>query len=143
MKTFILLLGLACSLLAISAEDAAFVLDYHDNYKTALSKAKSEDRLLMLFIVQDPCPYCERQVNDTLSDIRVVKSLKELVCVVVDKHSPLPSAFKTQITPMTFFIDPNSEEGIWESFGYVSVELFLDDIQEAKNIRIKGDKNHD
>lgn len=134
MKMFIVLLSLAYSLLGAIAQDAAFVLDFHEEYETALTQAKKENKLLMLVIVQDPCPYCDRLVHDTLSDPKVKKALEAFVSVVIDKHSKLPSAFTTNVAPMTFFIDPKNEEGLWESIGYVSAEQFLDDIKEAQLI---------
>ncbi|MFC2073904.1 thioredoxin family protein [Campylobacterota bacterium] len=134
MKMFIIWLFLAHSLLAAIAQDAAFALDFHEDYATALTQAKKEKKLLMLVIVQDPCPYCDGMVDNTLSDPKVTQAIKDFVPVIVDKHTPLPAAFKTDIAPLTFFIDAQQEEGIWESMGYVSVESFLDDIKEAKII---------
>lgn len=134
MKIFIVLLSIVCSLLAIDAKDAAFVLGFNDDYQTALAQAKEENKLMMLVIIQDPCPYCERLIDNTLSDPQVTKVLEDFVSVIVNKHSQLPSAFRTNAIPMTFFIDPMNEEGIWESMGYISVEQFLDDLNEAKLI---------
>lgn len=131
---FLVLLSLSYSLLGAIAQDAAFALDFHEKYTTALAQAKKQNKLLMLVIVQDPCPYCDRLVDDTLADPEVTKALKAFVSVIVDKHSQLPSAFTTDIAPYTFFIDPKSEEGIWESIGYLTAEQFLDDIKEAQII---------
>jgi thioredoxin-related protein len=137
MKIYVVLLSLACSLLAIDAKDAAFVLGFNEDYKTALTQAKEENKLMMLVIIQDPCPYCERLIDNTLSDPQITKALEDFVPVIVNKHSKLPPAFRTNAIPMTFFIDPKNEEGIWESMGYISVEQFLDDLNEAKLIHSK------
>jgi len=138
MKVFIVLVSLLCSLLAIDAKDAAFVLGFNEEYKTALAQAKEENKLMMLVIIQDPCPYCERLIDNTLSDPQVTKLLEDdFVSVIVNQHSQLPLAFKSSAIPMTFFIDPKNEEGIWESMGYISVEQFLDDLNEAKLIHSK------
>ena len=140
MRMFIVWLLLVCSLLAAVAEDAAFMLGVHEDYQTALTQAKKENRLLILVILQDPCPYCDRMVNITLSDSKVTQALEDLVCVIVDKHVPLPKAFATNVAPLTFFINPVNEEGIWESMGYSPVDSFLDDIKEAKTIYNKKGK---
>ncbi len=137
---FIVLLSLTYSLLGAIAQDAAFALDFHEEYTRALEQAKEENKLLMLVIVQDPCPYCDRLVDSTLADPQVSKALEAFVCVIVDKHTQLPSAFTTNIAPLTFFIDPTNEEGIWESMGYVSAEQFLDDIKEAQLIHTTQQK---
>lgn len=131
---FIVWFSLACFLLAAVAEDAAFALGFHEEYPAALTQAKKEKKLLMLVIIQDPCPYCDAMVDNTLSDPKVTQAIKGFVPVIVDKHTPLPVAFSTDVTPLTLFIDAQKEEGIWESMGYVSVESFLDDIKEAKII---------
>ena len=130
----IVFLSFAYSLFAANAQDAAFTLDFYEDFPTALAQAKKENKTLMLVIVQDPCPYCDAMVEKTLSDPKVKKAVKDFVCVIVDKHSALPSPFETTTAPMTFFIDPKTEEGIWESMGYTSAEQFLDDITEAKSI---------
>lgn len=140
MKVLIVLLSIICSLLAIDAKDAAFVLGYNEDYKTALAQAKEEKKLLMLVIIQDPCPYCERLIDNTLSDPKIVHALEDFVSVIVNQHSPLPSAFESSVIPMTFFIDPENEDGIWESMGYISVEQFLDDIKEAQLIHTTTQK---
>ena len=138
MKVFIVFVSMLCSLLAIDAKDAAFVLGFNEEYKTALAQAKEENKLMMLVIIQDPCPYCERLIDNTLSDPQVTKLLEDdFVSVIVNQHSQLPLAFKSSAIPMTFFIDPKNEEGIWESMGYISVEQFLDDLNEAKLIHSK------
>jgi len=135
MKIFFVLLSIVCSLVAIDAKDAAFVLGFNEDYKTALAQAKEENKLMMLVIIQDPCPYCERLIDNTLSDPQVIKVLEnDFVSVIVNQHSQLPSAFQSNAIPMTFFIDPKNEDGIWESMGYISAEQFLDDINEAKLI---------
>jgi thioredoxin-related protein len=131
MKVFVGLLFLVYSLFAISSVDAAFVLGFHEDYPTALAQAKKENKLLLLIIIQDPCPYSERMVYSTLSDPKVAEALKDFVSAIVDIHAVLPSAFKVGFVPMVFFIDPKEEEGIRERMGYVSVEKFLDDVKEV------------
>lgn len=132
MKALIIVLFLVYTLFAISSVDAAFVLGFHEEYPTAIAEAKKEKKLLMLVIIQDPCPYSERMVYDTLSDSKATEALKGVVSVIVDKHAVFPSQFKVDFVPMTFFIDPIKEEGIRERMGYVPVEEFLDDIKEAR-----------
>jgi len=135
MRLILTMIALVYTLMAANAEDAAFALDFEEEYKTALAKANKENKLLMLLIVQEPCPYCDRLVENTLSDAEVKKGLKNFVSVVIDKKGDFPEAFKTNITPMTFFIDPKTEESVWESMGYVKVPQFLDDLKEAQLMR--------
>ena len=131
MKVFIMLLSLVYTLFAITSVDAAFVLGFHEDYPTALAQANKEKKLLMLVIIKDPCRYSENMVYKTLSDPKVSEALKDFVSVIVDKDAILPSAFKIDLVPMIYFIDPKNEQGVGERMGYVSTEQFLADIKDA------------
>ncbi len=135
MKLLILWLTLTFALFASNARDAAFMLDFHDDYRVALEKAREEDKLLMLVIVQEACPYCEMMVEKTLSDPEVTTVLKKFVSVIIDKHGEFPEEFRTRITPVCFFIDPKNGAGIWESLGYVKAKPFLDVLKDAQEMR--------
>jgi thioredoxin-related protein len=134
MKIFMTLIALVYSLMAIDAESAAMELDYSDNYQTALAKAKKENKKLMLVVVQDPCPYCGKLVNNTLLDPAVGKALEGYVGVIIDKKGKLPKQFHTSMVPMTFFIDPKTEKSAWESLGYAKKANFLEDIKQANRL---------
>jgi len=135
MKLFFLFFTLTYALFAIDAKDAAFALDFEESYTVALEKAQQEDKLLMLVIVQNPCPYCEKLVEQTLSDPQVVAVLGNFVSVIVDKHGEFPQKFKTCLTPICFFIDPQTEEDVWESPGYLEAKAFLEVLTEAQQMR--------
>lgn len=131
MKALITLLSLVYTLYAISSVDAAFVLGIHEDYPTALAQAKEEKKLLVLVVIKDPCPYSEEMVHSTLADPRVTKSLNDFVSAIVDKDASLPSRFKADLYPTTFFIDPIRETEIVKRIGYLSSEQFLDNIKEV------------
>lgn len=130
MKVLLILLFFVYTSFAMSSMDAAFVLGFHEEYPAALAQAKEEKRILMLVVIKDPCSHSEKMVHDTLADPKVVEALKGFVSVVVDKKTLVSSQFKIELSPTIFFIDPQKEEVIRERIGYVSVEQFLDDIQE-------------
>jgi len=135
MKILLVIFSLVYTLFAADAESAAMELDFHERYKTALAEAKEENKMLLLVVVQDPCPFCDKLVHNTLGDEDVKKALKGYVGVVLNKRAKdLPKAFQTSMTPMTFFIDPKKENSVWESLGYVKKAQFLDDIKEAKKM---------
>jgi len=138
MKIILIIMSIVYTLMAANAEDAAFALDFEEEYKVALNKAKEENKLLMLLVVQEPCPYCDRMVHNTLSDPLVKKELKNFVSVVIDKHGEMPQSFRTNLVPMVFFIEPKTEVGVWESMGYSKTADFLGDLEEAQLIREKS-----
>jgi len=131
MKIFMTLIALVYALMAVDAESAAMELDYQESYQTALAKAKKENKNLMLVVVQDPCPYCGKLVDNTLSDPEVKKALEGYVGVIIDKKGKMPKQFHTSMVPMTFFIDTKTEKAAWESLGYAKKARFLDDVKTA------------
>ncbi len=133
MKRIVLLLSLLSSLcFAVSAEDAAFMLDYHDDYKSAFTQAKKEHKLLMLVQIQNPCPYCERFMENTLPVPEVKEEIKGMVHLILDKSGEMPEKYRTDVTPLTVFIDPQKDISLWETIGYVKVKEFLEEIKEMK-----------
>ena len=132
MKIFLVLVALISSLMAADAESAAMELDYYENFDKALLVAKKENKLLMLVMVQDPCPFCDKLIENTLSDAKVKAELKDVVCVVIDKTGKYPEAFKTSFVPRTYFLDSKKEKIVAEALGYAKRDHFLMTIDEAK-----------
>ena len=124
MKLLITLMLATFTLFATNAKDAAFALDFEDNYKVALEKAKKENKPLMLIIVQDPCPYCDRLVENTLEDEGVKKELEGFVSVIMDKRDEFPDEFKGTPVPMTYFIDPRIEKSTYKNLGFLDAQDF-------------------
>jgi len=137
MKTLLILMMFAYSLIAVDAMDAAFALDYEDNYQVALSKAKKENKLLMLIVVQNPCPYCSRLVEGTLEDLKVKEEVKNFIPLIVDKRGAFPEALKGTPVPMTYFIDPKIEKSIYDNLGYLNAEDFTDLLKTAHSLRVR------
>ncbi|PHR55846.1 MAG: hypothetical protein COA44_09400 [Arcobacter sp.] len=125
------------TLFAAQAKEAAFALDFEDNYKTALAKAKQENKPLMLVIVQDPCPYCDRLVENTLEDKNVKKELEGFVCVIIDKRDSFPEAFKGTPVPMTYFIDPRIEKSTYDNLGFLDAQDFTKMLKHVKSLSPK------
>jgi len=125
MKILLTLMFSIFTLFAVNAQDAAFALDFEDNYKIALEKAKKENKPLMLVVVQDPCPYCSRLVENTLEDAHVKKELENFVSVIIDKKGDFPEGLKGTPVPMTYFIDPRIEKSTYKNLGFLDAEDFI------------------
>ncbi len=129
---FILIVG---NLLAITAEDAAWLLDAQTDLSKAYEKAKAQKKkLVLLVVVKDGCHWCEMMVHETLRDPQIQKNLKEMVTVVVDVNGKLPKAFQTKLTPGIFFIDVKRKKSVLENFGYIKKGGFLIDIVSASEM---------
>ena len=137
MKILLILMSLIYTLMAVDAHDAAFALDFEDNYKTALEKAKKEKKTLMLVIVQNPCPYCSALVEETFEDAAVKKALDNYVSVIIDKKGEMPEDFRVPAVPMTFFIDPKIEKSIYKSLGYSDAIDFVKILELVNTLGVR------
>ena len=135
MKTILMFILLVGNLLAITAEDAAWLLDAQTDLTKAYEKAKAEKKkMLLLVVVKNGCQWCEMMVHKTLKDKDIQANLTDIVTVVVDVNAKLPKEFQTKLTPGMFFIDVKSKKSVWKNFGYIKKGGFLIDIISANDM---------
>lgn len=126
---FLMILG---NLMAVTAEDAAWLLNAQTDLDKAFEKAKKEKKkVVLLVVVKDGCNWCDLMVHETLTDPDIQSRLGEAVTVVVDIHRELPEAFRADLTPTIFFIDAERQKSILKEVGYVKKGSFLIDIVTA------------
>jgi len=132
MKIFILSFFLMCNLMAITANDAAWILDAQTDLNKAYKLAKQEKRsMIVLLVVKDGCDWCEKMVHGTFQDPKVKNALSDAVVVVSDIRSDLGKQFKATMTPTVFFIDPKTKKSIYKQIGYERSGSFLISIISA------------
>ena len=131
LKTLLFILLFASTLFSADAKDAAFMLGAEDNYKSALEKAKNENKVLVMVIVKEHCRWCDRLVKRTLSDEKVKKPLEDFVMLVVDKDDSYPNQFKEELFPSIFYVDPVSERSVYSNVGFVGTKCFLNDLNTS------------
>ena len=134
MKTVILFALLVCNLMAITAQDAAWVLDAQTDLNKAFQKAEAENKMVLLVVVKDDCNWCEKMVRNTLKDKDIQDNLTNTVTVIVDVNEKLPDAFKVIQTPAMFFIDAKTKKSVLKNVGYIKKGGFLIDIISANEI---------
>ena len=136
MKTLFLLL-FSLTLFSAHIDDFAKQMNFHRDYNTALAQAKKENKVLVMVLGADYCPWCRKFENKTLNSKLVKPSLeKEVITLLVDKkfdRESFPNKFTTQYTPRVFFINPSNEDILHDTFGYIKKKDFLKDLQKAKN----------
>jgi len=135
MKLWFLLLIFATALYATNALEAAKKLGVENQYEQALSKAKKEDKILVMVIVKENCRWCDKIINRTLSDTNVQKELKKYVTLIIDKDAAFPSEFKENFFPSIFYIDAKTEKSVYENVGYIGTRCFLNDLHSAQQTR--------
>jgi thioredoxin-related protein len=144
MKLLVALLTLAFSLWAANIDDFAASMQYHRDYASALPQAKKEHKLIMLVLVSDYCPWCRKMEHKTLESDMVRALVKErFVPVIVDRNldkARYPAKYDVPRIPTIFFIDPVSEEHLYESIAYVKRQEFLKTLEEVDQTFRTGDK---
>lgn len=135
MKKIIILLLLSLTLFAENIDELAKEIAFENDYKTALSKAKKENKVLMMVLRADSCPWCRKFERKTLTSPLLKPRLQtKVVLLVVDKNYDIgsfPEKFTTHSTPRVFFIDPNDESIILDTAGYIKKQLFADTLDSA------------
>ena len=121
MKKTVLILLFTLTLFASNAKDAAFMLDYEEVYSIALDTAKKENKILMMVIVKEPCPYCDKLVEDT----QIIKAkLKNFIPLVIAHDDEYPESFRPPVRPVTLFINPNDSSILHALYGYRDIDVF-------------------
>ncbi|MEA2072904.1 MAG: DUF255 domain-containing protein [Campylobacterota bacterium] len=133
MKKIILVLLFVTSL--FSAD-----IDWPSDYQQALKDAKSENKLVYIFITSDSCQWCRKFEATTLQDKAIKERLySEFVTIHLsrDKHD-IPKQFETAPVPRHYFTD---REGniLYNSLGHRGVECFDAFMDNAQN-KIKVSK---
>ena len=135
MKFFLTLLITLSTVFAADALKSAKLLGYETDYQTAITKAKKEHKMVLLVIVQDPCPYCDRLVHKTLVTPCVQRRMKHYVPLIVDKHGKFPKQFKPPFIPISYVVDPNKETITYEIVGALPYKDYLEDLETEVEFR--------
>lgn len=135
MKKIITLLLLTLTLFGANVDDFAQEMGFERDYKTALTRAKKENKILMMVLGADYCPWCRKFERKTLNSSLLKSRLQtEVVTLVVDKKFDIksfPKEFRTQFTPQVFFINPKDETVILDTTGYIKKNLFAKNLDNA------------
>jgi len=123
MKIIFLVFAFTFTLFAAHIDEFASNMGYHRDYKSALSQAKKEDKVIMLVLVGDYCPWCRKFERKTLKRAKVAINIQNnFIPVIVDKYldkGKYPKKYFSQVVPTVYFIEPKKEEQIFESLGYI------------------------
>jgi thioredoxin-related protein len=120
-----LLLG-AMAKFAVASE-----ISWVDSYSTALSKARSSNRLMMIFIYSDWCPYCRQLNKVTYPDPTVVAKSRQVVPFKINadlkQNKPFAKKFGLLGFPTILFVD-GREQIQGKIPGYEGPQAFAADI---------------
>ena len=135
MKTLITLLTLFNFIYAAQIDEFAAEVNYLRNYETAIKTAKAQNKLVMLVVVADYCPWCKKFERKTLKDSAVMAKVNEnFVSIVIDKYKDkgkYPEEFRAPLIPAVFFINPKDQKSLFETVAYMKPDEFMENIDYA------------
>ena len=138
MKKLLVMIFLTLSLFGAKVDDYAKEMNFERDYKTAIVKAKAEDKPLMMVLGADYCPWCRKFERKVLSSKLVNSYINaEVITLVVDKKYDIktfPKEFQTSMTPRVFFINPKNGKSFYQTAGYMKKKDYLKKLQEMKKL---------
>jgi len=138
MKKLLSILLLTLTLFSANVDEFAQEMGFERDYKTALLKAKGQNKPLMMVLGADYCPWCRKFERKTLSSKLIKPELeKSVITLIVDKKFDIksfPKEFQTQLTPRVFFIDPKNGKSFYETVGYVKKKVYFKNLQEMQKL---------
>jgi thioredoxin-related protein len=108
-------------------KNIGYGIPWEKDLNTAFTKAKEENKILMVMAVSDNCQWCEKMKKHTLANPAVAKRLKNYVLVMADRETEeernqLPPF---EHVPIVFFMT-HEKETIDNLRGYFEAEDFLE-----------------
>jgi len=135
MKILLTLLTLVSFIYAAQIDNFAAEVNYIRSYDAAIKTAKAQNKMVMLVVVADYCPWCKKFERKTLKDPTVMAKVGEnCVGVVIDKYKDkgtYPEAFLTPVIPAVFFIDPKEGNVLTKAVAYMKPDEFLKNMEDA------------
>jgi len=144
MKILLILLTLFSLGFSAQIDEFATEVAYERDYAKALAIAKKQDKVLMLVLVGDYCPWCKKFERKTLKSQAVRDEVqKNFIPVVMDKYKDkgnYPKAFYAPVIPAVYFIDPKTEKSLLETVAYMKKGEFLENLEDALALHPKEAK---
>ncbi|WP_373034517.1 thioredoxin family protein [Sulfurimonas sp.] len=135
MKILLFILLTFSFIFSAQIDEFASEVNYSRDYTSALKIAKEQNKLLMLVVVGDYCPWCKKFERKTLSSSLVQgQTKKDFIPIIIDKNrdkGKYPSEFYSRQIPTVFFINPKTQKHIFESLGYSDKTTFAIDMDLA------------
>ena len=102
------------------------------SYKEALEEAKTDNKIVILFLTQAGCPSCEYMKKKVFTNSEVEKKLSsEFIVVELDIHTDkIPAKFEFIGTPTFYMVNKNGKK-LDFFYGGLKVKSFLKRLQEV------------
>lgn len=131
LKKILILLMFSVSLQADYWEDYnlfAKYMGYETDYYKAIALAKKEKKDLLFIMVNEGCPFCHRLIDKLLTKDGIREYIdKTYVKLIInsDKNKDFPKKLHRPFAPVTYIIEPESEQVVDEVDGWMEEEAYL------------------
>ena len=123
---------------AAQIDEFASEVGYLRDYSLAVKTAKEQNKMVMLVVVGDYCPWCKKFEKKTLKSSEVrAKVNEEFVAVVIDKYKDkgnYPKDFYAPLIPAVYFINPSNEKSLLETVAYMKKAEYMENMEDALSI---------
>lgn len=128
---------LLISLLILSSLHANFAktYGYETNYKEAVKKAKEQKKDIVLVMVSEYCPWCDRLKSEILGTEYTEEILdKHYISLMINTtYDKFPDKFDKYLVPTIHFVSYKDESIIETVVGYNNANYRFYEIIEEKN----------
>ncbi|MDP3119692.1 MAG: DUF255 domain-containing protein [Sulfuricurvum sp.] len=135
MKILMTLLTLFSFIYAAQIDEFAAEVNYLRNYEMAIKTAKKQNKIVMLVVVGDYCPWCKKFERKTLTDSAIMaKTNESFVAIIIDKYKDkgkYPQEFSAPLIPAVFFINPKDGKSVQETVAYMKPDEFMENMDYA------------
>ena len=135
MKILITLLTLFSLVYAAHIDEFASEVKYLRDYDIAIKTAQAQNKMVMLVLVGDYCPWCKKFERKTLMSSEVMaKTNENFIAVVIDKYKDkdkYPEEFFAPLIPAVFFVEPKAQKSLHETVAYMKKDEFMENMDEA------------
>ena len=101
------------------------------NYKDGKELALSQNKKMLLVMKTQNCPYCKKLINRTMEQEQLKEYInKNFVLTLIDKNRDIyPDKFWTNVVPVSYIVDPKTEDYDVEIIGYLGAEEYYEEIK--------------
>jgi len=102
-------------------------IPWEKDLPTAFTKAKADNKIVMVMAVSEGCKWCEKMKKKTLADPKVAKKLSNYILVMADRET---ESERNQLPPFKhvpiIFFMTHEKESLDNLRGYFDAEDFLE-----------------
>ena len=123
-----ILLTLLCGFTLFAGE-----ITWYKDYAQAQKVALQSNKILLVLVTTDVCPWCNKLKKETLKDPSIIAKITDkFVALELNRdRDTYPEAFRTRMVPTTFFADKIGKPLMRPALGYHDVETYDSYLNDA------------